>query len=91
MASAGFWRCRLRVKRFVGISENAVKTQIWCAIATYVLIAIIKKELRLNASLYIPLRTLSVSVFEKNEHSYGSRRDAYQFDCDSAANQLILF
>ena len=42
----------LRVKRFLGTSENAVKTQIWCAIATYVLIAIIKKELHLNASLY---------------------------------------
>ena len=57
----------LRVKRFLGTSENAVKTQIWCAIATYVLIAIIKKELHLTASLYTLLQILSVSVFEKNE------------------------
>ena len=41
----------LRIKRFIGTSENAVKTQIWCAIATYVLIAIVKKELQLDASL----------------------------------------
>ena len=42
----------LRIKRFFGTSENAVKTQIWCAVATYVLIAIVKKELQLDASLY---------------------------------------
>ncbi|MHB0927132.1 MAG: IS4 family transposase, partial [Gallionellaceae bacterium] len=42
----------LRIKRFIGNSENAVKTQIWCAVATYVLIAIVKKELQLDASLY---------------------------------------
>ena len=42
----------MRVKRFMGTSENAVKTQIWCAVATYVLIAIVKKELQLEASLY---------------------------------------
>ena len=41
----------LRIKRFIGNSENAVKTQIWCAIATYVLIAIVKKELQIDASL----------------------------------------
>ncbi len=42
----------LRIKRFLGTSENAVKTQIWCAVSTYVLIAIVKKELHLEASLY---------------------------------------
>jgi len=41
----------LRIKRFLGTSENAVKTQIWCAVSTYVLIAIVKKELHLDASL----------------------------------------
>ena len=55
----------LRIKRFLGTSENAVKTQVWCAVATYVLIAIVKKELHLDASLYTCLQILSVSVFEK--------------------------
>ena len=52
----------LRIKHFLGTSENAVKTQVWCAVATYVLIAIVKKELQLNASLYTCLQILSVSV-----------------------------
>lgn len=51
----------------MGISENAVKTQIWIAVATYVLIAIVKKELKLDASLYTLLQIFSVSVFEKIE------------------------
>src|SRR5450759_3341521 len=59
----------LRIKRFIGNSENAVKTQIWCAVATYVLIAIVKKELQLDASLYTLLQILSVSVFEKTQLS----------------------
>jgi IS4 transposase len=50
----------LRIKRFLGTSENAVKTQIGCAVATYVLIAIVKKELHLDASLYTCLQILSV-------------------------------
>ena len=81
----------LRVKRFLGTSENAVKTQIWCAIATYVLIAIIKKELHLNASLYTLLQILSVSVFEKNELSCALQPDAYKSNLDPTPNQLILF
>ena len=52
----------LRIKRFLGNSENAVKTQVWCAIATYVLIAIVKKELQLKSSLYTCLQILSVST-----------------------------
>ena len=59
----------LRIKHFLGTSENAVKTQIWCAVATYVLIAIVKKELHLDASLYTCLQILSVSVVEKTEVS----------------------
>ncbi|CAN7355618.1 IS4 family transposase [Variovorax sp. LjRoot178] len=59
----------LRIKHFMGNSENAVKTQVWCAVATYVLIAIVKKELQLAASLYTCLQILSVSVFEKTELS----------------------
>jgi IS4 transposase len=56
----------LSIKKFLGTSENAVKTQIWCAVSTYVLIAIIKKELKLEASLYTILQILSISVFDKN-------------------------
>ena len=55
----------LRIKRFYGTSENAVKTQIWIAVAVYVLIAIIKKRLNLDASLYTLLQILSVTLFEK--------------------------
>jgi len=58
----------LRIKRFIGNSENAVKTQIWCAVSTYVLIAIVKKELQIDASLYSLLQILSVSVFEKTSY-----------------------
>jgi hypothetical protein len=81
----------LRIKHFLGTSENAVKTQIWCAVATYVLIAIVKKELRLQASLYTLLQILSVSVFEKTQ-----LRSALQANCADAvdprnSNQLILF
>jgi IS4 transposase len=57
----------LRIKKFLGTSENAVKTQIWCAVSTYVLIAIVKKELQLDASLYTLLQIFSVSVFEKTQ------------------------
>ena len=81
----------LRIKRFLGTSENAVKTQIWCAVATYVLIAIVKKELQLNASLYTCLQILSVSIFEKTELSCALQPDMSQREVDATANQLILF
>ena len=55
----------LRIKRFYGTSENAVKTQIWIAVSVYVLIAIIKKRLNLEASLYTLLQILSITLFEK--------------------------
>jgi hypothetical protein len=55
----------LRIKAFLGTSENAVKTQIWIAISTYVLIAIIKKRLHLPLSLYEILQILSLTMFEK--------------------------
>lgn len=55
----------LRIKAFYGTSENAVKTQIWIAISAYVLVAIIKKRLKVEASLYTMLQILSVSLFEK--------------------------
>ena len=81
----------LRIKHFLGNSENAVKTQVWCAVATYVLIAIVKKELQLDASLYTCLQILSVSVFEKTEISCALQPDASQTDMPDAANQLNLF
>jgi hypothetical protein len=81
----------LRIKKFLGNSENAVKTQIWCAVSTYVLIAIVKKELQINASLYTLLQILSVSVFEKNELSSAFQGDALTSDLLDSANQLNLF
>jgi hypothetical protein len=81
----------LRIKRFYGTSENAVKAQIWCAVATYVLIAIVKKELQLNASLYTCLQILSVSIFEKTEISCALQPDRSQREIAAATNQLILF
>lgn len=81
----------LRIKRFLGISENAVKTKIWCAVATYVLIAIVKKELHLDDSFYTCLQILSVSVFEKTEDSCALQPDLSQPDRPIPAYQLILF
>jgi hypothetical protein len=81
----------LRIKRFLGTSENAVKTQVWCAVSTYVLIAIVKKKLHLDASLYTCLQILSVSVFEKTQLSCALQPDRSQSELPPSANQLILF
>ena len=81
----------LRIKKFLGTSENAVKTQVWCAIATYVLIAIVKKELQLDASLYTCLQILSVSVFEKTQLLCALQADDLQIGMHESANQLNLF
>ena len=81
----------LRIKKFLGTSENAVKTQIWCAVSTYVLIAIIKKELHLDASLYTLLQILSVSVFEKTQISCALQPDQLFAESQLDANQLNLF
>ena len=81
----------LRIKRFLGTSENAVKTQIWCAVSTYVLIAIVKKELHLEASLYTLLQILSVSVFEKTQISCALQPEARTTEIPPSANQLNLF
>ena len=55
----------LRIKAFYGTSENAVKTQIWIAVSVYVLVAIVRKRLELEASLYQILQVLSLTLFEK--------------------------
>ncbi|MFI4923250.1 MAG: IS4 family transposase [Burkholderiales bacterium] len=81
----------LRIKRFIGNSENAVKTQIWCAVSTYVLIAIVKKELQLDASLYTLLQILSVSVFEKTQLSQAFTVSGLITEQTDFYNQLNLF
>jgi Transposase DDE domain/Domain of unknown function (DUF4372) len=81
----------LRIKKFLGTTENAVKTQVWCAISIYVLIAIIKKELQLNASLYTLLQIISVSVFEKTELSCALQPIRTATESPNSDNQLNLF
>ena len=81
----------LRIKKFLGTSENAVKTQIWCAVSTYVLIAIIKKELKLEASLYTILQILSISVFDKNLLSRALQPELIVGNMQDDEKQLILF
>ena len=81
----------LRIKKFLGTSENAVKTQIWCAVSTYVLIAIVKKELQLNASLYTLLQILSVSVFEKTLISRALQPHSHDLELPPRPDQLNLF
>jgi hypothetical protein len=55
----------VRIKAFYGTTENAVKTQIWIAVSVYVLVAIVRKRLRLEATLYQILQVLSITLFEK--------------------------
>ena len=81
----------LRIKHFLGNSENAVKTQVWCAVATYVLIAIVRKELQLEASMYTCLQILSVSAFEKTQLSCAFQADDSTTDSTNDDKQLILF
>lgn len=81
----------LRIKRFIGNSENAVKTQIWCAVAAYVLIAIVKKELQLDASLYSLLQIISVSAFEKTPLHQAFAGGGQLEIQDAFSNQLNLF
>lgn len=81
----------LRIKAFYGTSENAVKTQIWIAISVYVLVAIIKKRLKLDMSLYTILQILSVTLFEKTPIYQALTETGYKVDNDMSANQLYLF
>ncbi len=81
----------LRIKRFFGTSENAVKTQIWCAIATYVLIAIVKHERCLDVSLHTCLQVLSVSLFEKIDLYAAMHADRTTPDPPPSVAQLPLF
>jgi len=81
----------LRIKRFYGTSENSVKTQIWIAVSVYVLVAIVRKRLGLEASLYTLLQVLSVTVFEKMPIQTAFSGQAEQIDPLTDSNQLELF
>lgn len=81
----------LRIKAFFGTSDNAVKTQIWIAISVYLLAAIARKRLALDASLYQILQILSVTVFEKTSISRALERSGSHLDLAAPAKQLILF
>lgn len=81
----------LRIKVFYGRSPNAVQTQIWIAICTYVLVAIIRKRLGIRRNLYTLLQILSVHIFEKTPLEQALSRTAYTSASESDANQLLLF
>jgi hypothetical protein len=81
----------LRIKTFYGTSENAVKTQIWIAVSVYVIVAIMKKQLNLKASLYTILQVLSVSAFERIELIQLLTETDYRTNNADFDNQLNLF
>lgn len=81
----------LRIKRFFGTSENAVKSQIWIAVSVYVLVAIVKKRLDLNASLYTLLQIFSVTMFEKIPIEQALAFSGYNPEPTYPDNQLNLF
>ena len=81
----------LRIRKFYGTSENALKTQIWIAISVYVLVAIVKKQLNLEGSLYRILQILSVSLFEKTPILEALSLSDYELQLTTAGKQLILF
>jgi hypothetical protein len=104
MSIAQLYRCRwqvelffkwikqnLRIKNFYGTSENAVKTQIWIAVSVYVLVAILKKRLKIPASLYTILQILSVSVFERTALLQLFTETTMQLEISDSENQLNLF
>jgi hypothetical protein len=81
----------LRIKAFYGTSENAVKTQIWTAVCVYVLVAIVKKQLGLDQSLYTILQILSISLFEKTPILQAFSLHDCANEADDCCNQLELF
>src|SRR5450756_2160136 len=81
----------LRIKAFFGTSENAVKTQIWIAVSVYVLVAIIRKRLGLEASLYQILQILSLTLFEKTPILQALQASDSREELVDPGNQLILF
>ena len=81
----------LRIKKFYGTSENAVKSQIWIAVSVYVLVAIVKKRLNLDASLYTLLQIFSLTLFEKMPIQQAFAGSDYIPDQPTTSNQLNLF
>src|SRR6516164_8131589 len=81
----------LRIKAFFGTSENAVKTQIWIAVSVYVLVAIVRKRLGLEASLYQILQILSLTLFERVPILQALQPPVSQNESGEDPNQLILF
>ncbi len=81
----------LRIKAFFGTSDNAVKTRIWIAVSVYVLVAILRKRLGLEASLYQILQILSLTLFEKVPILQAFQASDSQSDLPASDNQLILF
>jgi len=81
----------LRIKRFYGTSENAVKTQIWIAVLVYVLVAIVRKRLKLEVPLYTMLQVISVTAFEKIEIQTAFALQKYKSDIEHDDKQLNLF
>jgi hypothetical protein len=81
----------LRIKHFFGVSPNAVKTQIWIAISTYALVAILKRESRVERSLYEILQILSLTLFEKTAELPSFLRQNHQSPTTNSRNQLSLF
>src|SRR5579862_7781364 len=81
----------LRLRAFYGTSENAVKTQVWVAIAVYVLVAILKKQLHLDLSLYKTLQILSVTIFEKTPILLAFSQYSNQLQDPDPCTQLDLF
>ena len=81
----------LRIKAFYGTSLNAVKTQIWIAITIYVLIAIVKKELRLSASIYQILQVVSITVFERTPILRALQHEEPGENLGAFSKQLNLF
>ena len=80
----------LRVKRFLGVSENAVKTQLWVAVSVYVLVAIIRKRLEIDTPLYTMLQILSVMPFEQVPIQEALTMTEYRSEPDPSAKQLQL-
>jgi len=81
----------LRIKAFFGTSENAVKTQVWIAIAVYVLVAVVKKRLKIDASLHTILQILSLTLFEKTPLDQLLARIDREDESMENGNQLNLF
>ena len=81
----------LRIKKFSGNPENAVKSQIWIAVSVYVLVAIVKKRLNLDASIYTLLQILSFTLFGKMPLQQAVPGGDYKMGSVVPSNQLILF